>query len=148
MDFVRKDLFFYLHQMKMLTSKYSGVATSNGKVSASAVSGTVRSAAVSGSSTSTNKTEVVTNNIKRCQIGNYSGGLPFFAENPLSCCCPQKGTEAPVELIQGGDKKIVVPPILPRLLLGHQGIGFVCQGKIRYGFFFPVLLYRSIIESP
>ena len=63
------------------------------------------------------------------QIGNYSGGLPFFAENPLSCCCPQKGTEAPVELIQGGDKKIVVPPILPRLLLGHQGIGFVCQGK-------------------
>lgn len=103
---VKKDLFFYLHQMKMLTSKYSGVATSNGKVSASAVSGTVQAAVIAGSSTSTNKTEVVTNNIKRCQIGNYSGTFIFTLRNKSGNIAMELDNDGNIKSINIGGVKI------------------------------------------
>ena len=80
---VKKDLFFYLNQMGLMSKRYSRNSTSNGKVSAQAIAGTVSASGVS-SSSSTGSVSLVQELLKvvnggkiKCRIGNYGGAFIF-----------------------------------------------------------------------
>ena len=80
---VKKDLFFYLNQMGLMSKRYSRNSTSNGKVSAQAIAGTVSASGVS-SSSGTGEVSLAQELLKvvnggkiKCRIGNYGGAFIF-----------------------------------------------------------------------
>ena len=84
---IKKDLFFYLNQMKTLTKRYSNISTSTGKVSAQAIAGVVSSSAGVSVSSDTGAMSVVNEMITimnkgrlRCRIGNLSANGEFVFE--------------------------------------------------------------------
>lgn len=83
---VKKDLFFYLNQMGLMSKRYSQNSTSNGKVSAQAIAGTVTASSTKSvsSSSETGSASFVQELIKiinggnvKCRIGNDSGTFVF-----------------------------------------------------------------------
>ena len=79
---IKKDLFFYLNQMGTVTKKYNQISTSNGKVNAAAVSGTLKAAVLSSGSSGAavfgDELLKITNKSKiKCRIGNTGGSFVF-----------------------------------------------------------------------
>ena len=85
---VKKDLFFYLNQMGAMSKRYTKNTTSNGKVSARAISGNVKTASNCSSAASDLNAVISDALLKinegsrvKCRIGNVNGKFGFEVYN-------------------------------------------------------------------
>ena len=82
---VKKDLFFYLQQMGLMAKRYSRNSTTNGKVSAQAIAGTVVASSTSTTSKSSTMTATISDamltfkrgNTLKCRIGDDGSKFVF-----------------------------------------------------------------------
>lgn len=80
---VKRDLFFYLEQMGILTKRYKKVSTNSGKVSAQAVAGVISNSGLKVTSefgtlsVLSDLLKISTGNILKAQIGNQNGTFVF-----------------------------------------------------------------------